>query len=105
MQALYPEARVTTTARKNFKIPAAAIEKREKLRKVAARYGVDLRTAALPFSAAPDVAVALVVGARSHQQIAEDYNSLQAKIPPEFWAELKRKALIEYDASIPAAPA
>jgi hypothetical protein len=58
--------------KENFKIPAAVIEKREKLRTVAARYGVDLRTAALQFSAAPDVAVALVVGARSHQQIAED---------------------------------
>lgn len=30
--------------KENFKIPAAAIEKREKLRTVAARYGVDLRT-------------------------------------------------------------
>jgi diketogulonate reductase-like aldo/keto reductase len=90
--------------KENFKIPAAAIEKREKLRKVAARYGVDLRTAALQFSAAPDVAVALVVGARSHQQIAEDYNSLQAKIPSEFWAELKQQALIESDASLPATP-
>ena len=88
----------------NFKIPPAAIEKREKLRAVAARYGVDLRTAALQFSAAPDVAVALVVGARSHQQIAEDHNSLQAKIPSEFWAELRRRALIESDASVPAAP-
>ena len=91
--------------KENFKIPAAAIEKREKLRTVAARYGVDLRTAALQFSAAPDVAVALVVGARSHQQIAEDYNSLQAKIPSEFWTELKQRALIESDASLPAAPA
>ena len=89
--------------KENFQIPAAAIEKREKLRMIAARYGVDLRTAALQFSAAPDVAVALVVGARSHQQIAEDYNSLQAKIPPEFWAELKQQALIESDASLPAA--
>jgi hypothetical protein len=64
-----------------------------------------LRTAALQFSAAPDVAVALVVGARSHQQIAEDYNSLQAKNPSEFWAELKQQDLIESDASLPAAPA
>ena len=90
--------------KENFKIPAAVIEKREKLRTVAARYGVDLRTAALQFSAAPDVAVALVVGARSHQQIAEDYNSLQGKIPSEFWAELKQQALIESEASLPAAP-
>src|SRR6201999_3960664 len=83
--------------KENFKIPAAAIEKREKLRRVAARHGVDLRTAALQFSSAADVAVALVVGARSAQQIREDYNSLQAKIPADFWAELRRRALIESD--------
>jgi len=90
--------------KENFKIPAAVIDKREKLRTAAARYGVDLRTAALQFSAAPDVAVALVVGARSDRQISEDYNSLQAKVPPEFWAELKRQALIEPGASLPIAP-
>jgi D-threo-aldose 1-dehydrogenase len=65
---------------------------------------VDLRTAALQFSAAPDVAVALVVGARSDRQIQEDYNSLQAKIPSEFWAELRQLGLIEANASLPAAP-
>jgi D-threo-aldose 1-dehydrogenase len=88
----------------NFRIPEAAIEKREKLRMVAARYGVDLRTAALQFSSAPDVAVALVVGARSDRQIQENYNSLQAKIPPEFWADLKQQSLIEANAAVPAAP-
>lgn len=91
--------------KENFKIPAKALEKREKLRAVAERYGVDLRTAALQFSSAPDVAVALVVGARSDQQIQENWNSLQAKIPPEFWAELQREGLIEAGASLPAAPA
>ena len=80
------------------------IEKREKLRAVAARYGVDLRTAAIQFSSAADVAVALVVGARSAQQIQEDYNSLKAKIPSDFWAELKQQGLIHANASIPADP-
>ena len=86
----------------NFKIPAAAIEKREKFRVVAARYGVDLRTAALQFSSAADVAVALVVGARSAQQIQEDWNSLQAKIPSDFWTELKQQGLIEANAALPS---
>jgi D-threo-aldose 1-dehydrogenase len=90
--------------KENFKIPRAAIERREKLRAVAARHGVDLRTAALQFSSAADVAVALVVGARSAEQIQEDYNSLKAKIPPDFWAELRRQGLIEPNASIPADP-
>ena len=88
--------------KENFKIPAAVIEKQEKLRTVASRYGVDLRTAALQFSAAADVAVALVVGARSAQQIQEDWNSLQAKIPSDFWRDLKQQGLIEKSASLPA---
>src|ERR1700678_4395371 len=88
--------------RQNFVIPAEAIAKRERLRAVAARFGVDLRTAALQFSAAASEAVALVVGARSARQISEDYNSVQAKIPAEFWAELKEQRLIEPDAALPA---
>jgi D-threo-aldose 1-dehydrogenase len=91
--------------KENFKIPREVIEKREKLRAVAARHGVDLRTAALQFSAAASEAVALVIGARSDQQILEDYNSMQAKIPVDFWAELKQERLIEANASLPAAPA
>ena len=75
-----------------------------RLRAVSARYGVDLRTAALQFSSAADVAVALVVGARSAQQIEQDYNSLQAKIPSDFWAELRKQGLIAANASLPASP-
>ena len=88
----------------NFTIPRAAIEKREKLSAIAGRYGVDLRTAALQFSSAADVAVALVVGARSAEQIQEDFNSLGTKIPSDFWAELKQQGLIHANASIPADP-
>jgi D-threo-aldose 1-dehydrogenase len=81
---------------------AGFIEKREKLREVAGRHGVDLRTAALQFSATPDIASALVVGAASEQQIVADYSSMQVKIPAEFWAELKERKLIEQDAHVPA---
>jgi hypothetical protein len=61
----------------DFRIPAVAIEKPEKLRTVAARSGVDLRTAALQFSSEADVAVALIVGARSDRQIQE--NTIRCK--------------------------
>src|ERR1700744_603959 len=73
--------------KENFKIPADVVKKRDALRGVAARHGVDLRTAALQFSAAASEAVALVVGARSASQISEDYNAMLAKIPTAFWAE------------------
>ncbi|GIQ78443.1 hypothetical protein BraRD5C2_68940 [Bradyrhizobium sp. RD5-C2] len=43
----------------NFKIPPAAIEKREKLRAVAARHCVDLRTAVLQFDETADESPAM----------------------------------------------
>jgi D-threo-aldose 1-dehydrogenase len=85
----------------SYKIPAAYIEKRKRLREIAANHGVDLRTAALQFSAAPDVAAALVVGVSKERQILEDYTSMQTKIPAEFWADLKSQNLIEQNAPIP----
>src|SRR5436853_1949921 len=53
----------------SWNIPRQYIEKRERLRAVAAQFGADLRTAALQFAAAPDVAVALIVGAPTEAQI------------------------------------
>jgi len=86
----------------SYKIPQPFLKKREKLREVAGRHGVDLRTAALQFSAAPDVVAALVVGASSDQQIVADYTSMQIKIPAGFWTELKERKLVEPDAPVPA---
>src|SRR5947208_1870 len=48
------------------------------------------------------IASALVVGAASEQQIVADYSSMQARIPAEFWAELKERKLIEQDAPVHA---
>ncbi len=87
--------------KENYKIPTGAIEKRERLRAVAARYGVDLRTAALQFSSAPDVAATLVVGCASPQQVLADYTSLETKIPHAFWEHLRSEGLIESDAAVP----
>ena len=88
--------------RESYLIPSAFLEKRTRLREVASDHGVDLRTAALQFSASPDVAAALVVGASSEQQILADYTSMQTKIPSEFWADLKAQNLIEQNAPVPA---
>src|SRR5437016_4155964 len=86
----------------SWDVPRKYLEKREKLRAVAAQYGVDLRTAALQFSAAPDVAAALIVGARSEEQVLADVTSMQATIPSDFWAELKKQKLIEQNAPTPS---
>ena len=46
--------------------------------------------------------MALVVGAGSERQIQEDWNSMQAMIPKDFWNELKQKRLIEQN--VPTCP-
>lgn len=73
------------------------------LRAVAARHGVDLVAAALQFSAAPDVAAALIVGTASPAHILADHAALQAKIPAAFWAELRAEGILHPDAAVPAA--
>jgi D-threo-aldose 1-dehydrogenase len=88
--------------RDSYRIPEAIIRKRAQLRDVAERHGVDLRTAALQFSAAPDVAAALIVGTASGEQIVADYTSMKVKIPTEFWTELKASKLIEENAPTPS---
>jgi len=88
----------------NYRIPEPMIRKRAELRDAAERHGVDLRTAALQFSAAPDVAAALIVGAASGEQIVADYTSMKVKIPTEFWTELKARKLIEDGAPTPGSP-
>jgi D-threo-aldose 1-dehydrogenase len=85
----------------SYRIPVEFLEKRKRLREVAANHGVDLRTAALQFSASPDVAAALIVGASSEQQILADYTSMHSKIPTAFWADLKGQHLIEENAPTP----
>jgi aryl-alcohol dehydrogenase-like predicted oxidoreductase len=75
----------------SWNIPRQYIEKRERLRAVAAQFGADLRTAALQFSAAPDVAAALIVGAHTEAQVLANVTSMQTTIPPEFRVELKRQ--------------
>ena len=59
---------------------------------------MDLRTAALPFTYAPDAVTSIAVGASSAQQVKENLASLKVAIPKAFWQELKQKGLIMQEA-------
>ncbi|HKC02330.1 MAG TPA: aldo/keto reductase, partial [Sphingomicrobium sp.] len=85
----------------SYVVPADRLEERKALQEVADRHGVDLRSAAMQFSAAPDVAAALIVGAASPGQILANVTSMNTKIPADFWDELKSEGLIEWDAPVP----
>jgi D-threo-aldose 1-dehydrogenase len=81
-------------------MPAEFVAKRSRLAAIAKAHGVDLRTAALQFAAMPDVAGAVICGARTARQITEDVGSMKVKIPADFWAELKAGKLISEEAPI-----
>jgi D-threo-aldose 1-dehydrogenase len=87
---------------KSWDIPREVTTKREKMQEIADLFGVDLRSAALQFSAAPDVAAALVTGMKSPAQVIANVASMAATIPSDFWATLKDQNLIAQDAAVPA---
>jgi D-threo-aldose 1-dehydrogenase len=85
----------------SYVISPDKLESRKALQEVAARRGVDLRSAAMQFSAAPDLAAALVVGAASPGQVLANVTSMNTRIPSEFWDDLKAEGLIEPSAPVP----
>jgi len=76
------------------------LEKRDRLRAIARQFDVDLRTASLQFALYPDVAVSVIPGARTPEQVKQNVESLQVAIPEAFWQALKEQHLIEADAPI-----
>lgn len=83
------------------KFPDGVKEKLASLQKVADHHKVDLRTAALQFAAAPDEVSAVIPGAHTVKQAQENAASFAAKIPQDFWKELKQQKLILENAPVP----
>lgn len=83
-------------------IPADKAKQRDRMAALAKEYGVDLRTAALQFAAAPKVVAAVIPGARSPDQVRANAASMTAKIPAAFWLALQNEKLIAENAPIPA---
>jgi D-threo-aldose 1-dehydrogenase len=75
-------------------MPEGFKEKREKISKIAEKHGTNLRTAALQFSAAPDIVSAVIPGTRYPEQARENVESMKVKIPTAFWEELVEQKLI-----------
>jgi D-threo-aldose 1-dehydrogenase len=85
-------------------VPAAPHhhQRRERLRQVAARHGVELPAAALQFGAAHPVVVATIPGASSARHLHRNALLMDANIPREFWDELVAEGLLPPQAPLPA---
>ncbi len=90
--------------RYNFstKLPDGVLEKRARLTTVCDRFGIDIRTAALQFAAAPKIVSAIIPGARVPGQVKANAESMSVKVPQEFWETLRREKLILSSAESPA---
>lgn len=86
-------------------IPPAMAEKRTRLSNVARNHGVDLRVAALQFAGAHPVVSCNIPGASSPEQAIQNVEAFTARIPAQFWAELREEGLVNPKAPVPARPA
>lgn len=81
--------------------PAEMLEKRRRLLSYCDRFGVDLKAAALQFSAAPGPVACVIPGARNAEEIRQNCSAIAEPIPSAFWASLKTDDLIPADAPEP----
>ena len=83
------------------KAPPEILAKVERLKAVAQRHGVSIKSAALQFSLANPAVAAVIPGASRPERIAEDQAALAEVIPAAFWHELREQKLVAWDAPLP----
>jgi D-threo-aldose 1-dehydrogenase len=83
------------------KAPPEIVAKVERIKKVAGRYQVPIKAAALQFSLAHPASAAVIPGASRPDRIKEDYAALKSIIPGDFWREMRKQGLVADDAPLP----
>ncbi|CAB1274423.1 aldo/keto reductase [Candidatus Nitrosacidococcus tergens] len=81
--------------------PPNIIARVKRLQKLTDRYSISIKAAALQFSLAHLATVAVIPGASKPERIQEDHDALAAKIPDEFWQDLRREGLVALNAPLP----
>jgi D-threo-aldose 1-dehydrogenase len=79
----------------------AIIEKAQRIKAVCDRHNVPMRAAALQFILAHPAIASVIPGARSVQELEENFALVKHPIPAAFWAELKAEKLIVANAPTP----
>ncbi|QJE01062.1 aldo/keto reductase [Massilia forsythiae] len=78
------------------------VARRERLRQVAARHGVDLAAAALQFGLAHPAVAATIPGASSPQHLRRNATLMDVVIPAAFWGDLRADGLLAPEAPLPS---
>ncbi|ROO24283.1 D-threo-aldose 1-dehydrogenase [Salinisphaera orenii MK-B5] len=75
---------------------------RDRMAAICERHGVDLKAAAMQFSAAHPAVSSIIPGASKPERIPQNRALFDADIPAELWAEFKREGLLSESAHTPA---
>jgi D-threo-aldose 1-dehydrogenase len=79
----------------------AILDKVRRIKAIADRYGVSMKSAGLQFSLANPAVTAVIPGASQPSRIAEDRAALAASVPGDFWRELRQAGLVHPEAPLP----
>ena len=78
------------------------LERVRKLEAVCQRHKVTLASAALQFPLAHPAVCSVIPGAKTAAEVKRNIATIEAPIPRDFWAELKREKLVADEAPMPA---
>jgi D-threo-aldose 1-dehydrogenase len=81
--------------------PPEILERVRRIEVVCARYSIPLRAVALQFAFGHPAVVAVIPGARSADEVEENYRLLEFAIPSELWADLKQQELLPQNVPVP----
>ena len=83
------------------KASAAIQQKVAQINTIATRFNVNVKAAALQFALANPAVAAVIPGSSRPGRMAEDLAALNAPVPAEFWAEMRRQNLVAENAPLP----
>ncbi|MDA4130480.1 MAG: aldo/keto reductase [Thaumarchaeota archaeon] len=81
--------------------PKEILAKARRINEICQKYGVPLKAAALQFVLAHPSVASVLSGARSPEEITENFEMIQFPIPAEVWRTLSEQGLIHSQAPLP----
>ncbi|WP_329454956.1 aldo/keto reductase [Streptomyces sp. NBC_01497] len=81
--------------------PAEVVERVARIKALADRHGIHIKSAALQFTLGHPAVAAVIPGATKPGRIAEDLAALDERVPAAFWQDLRADGLIAPDAPAP----
>jgi D-threo-aldose 1-dehydrogenase len=81
--------------------PPDLLQRAQRMKAVATRHGIGLRSAALAFPLAHPAVAGVLVGTRSPDEVHDCLRQYRTAVPADFWAELRAEGLLPDEVPVP----